>query len=260
LYFNVNFYPGGQLNKYTVLNNRLTPALTYEENISDYYNLLYDTTFSIQVKVDAGIDYNNDDIIENINYPTGYRAVYAYKYEMSEQQYADFLNTLTPAQISTIGIAGSSITLTNGQYFSANPNRACSNADGKKVLAYADWSGLRPMSFLEFNKIDNGPYQPALKNGSTQIANVGSLATSTTTKEQAGATYYGNLDFKGNVYEPVVSLSQSNFTIENGNGQLLANGNHDVLTWLASKILFLEYSSNQTFANKFGFRYIRSAE
>jgi formylglycine-generating enzyme required for sulfatase activity len=63
----------------------------------------------------------------------------------------------------------------------------------------------------------------------------GSFATSTTTRAQAGATYYGILDIAGNLSEQVVGGGSgydfSNFTTANGDGILGADGNANTLGW-----------------------------
>lgn len=112
---------------------------------------------TIKLKGNLGIDSNKDGIIDNLNYPTGFSSFYIMKYELSEQQYADFLNTLTSAQSTGIGIAGRNITLNNGIYNSATPNRSCNSATSNRILAYGDWVGMRPMSFMEFEKAFRGP-------------------------------------------------------------------------------------------------------
>ena len=43
----------------------------------------------------------DDGLPGNTDYPTGYKAFYCMKYEISQGQYADFLNTLTPTQKRT---------------------------------------------------------------------------------------------------------------------------------------------------------------
>ncbi len=102
------------------------------------------------------------------NFPNGYKSFFCMKYEMSQQQYADFLNDLTPIQASQCfqpletfdkspfryDIHLDSV---SGLYVSGNPYVALnvlSYADG---AAYADWAGLRPMTELEFEKICRGP-------------------------------------------------------------------------------------------------------
>ena len=99
-------------NNFPVINNKLSSTLSYNDGTN---------TATIRVKGDAGIDTDNNGTVDNTTYPIGYRAFFCYKYELSEQQYADFLNTLTSTQISTLGVAGTNITLSNGQYFSSRP-------------------------------------------------------------------------------------------------------------------------------------------
>jgi len=102
------------------------------------------------------------------DFPKGYQAIYAMKYELTERQYADFLNTLVPGQAANRYNAahyqkyGYTISKNNGTYDTGHPDRACgflSPADG---YAYADWAGLRPMTELEFEKICRGSGQPAV--------------------------------------------------------------------------------------------------
>ncbi len=52
-----------------------------------------DATLQNGIKVDG-----DGGIADNANYPTGYTAFYCMKYEISQGQYADFLNTLTSTQ------------------------------------------------------------------------------------------------------------------------------------------------------------------
>jgi hypothetical protein len=248
-------------NNFPVVNNKLSPNLEYFDGVG----------VNLRIKGDAGIDSNNDGVIDNTNYPTGFKAFYCYKYEMSEQQYSDFLNTLTAIQITNIGVAGSNISLSNGQYFSSTPNYALVYSNENKLFAYADWCGLRPMTFLEFNKASYGPYLPIFGNraypagGNEQYlsygGNVGSMATSTTDRTTSGATYYGILDFTGSAREPVVSLNYLNFTNQNGNGSLNSQGQTDILNWIGSAIKYIDetYSGNWN-SSVYGFRYVRSAE
>jgi len=101
-------------------------------------------------------------------FPKGYRAIYCMKYELSQQQYVDFLNTLNDEQASNsydrpnYNQYGYTILVNNGVYSTSHPNRACgfiSPADG---FAYADWAGLRPMTELEYEKICRGSNNPVV--------------------------------------------------------------------------------------------------
>jgi hypothetical protein len=257
---------------FPVINTKLTPTLTYSDG----------TSASVRIKGDAGIDTNNDGVIDNTTYPIGYRAFYACKYELSEQQYADFLNTLSAFQISTLGIAGTQITLTNGQYFSSTPNKACENSNSDRFFAFADWSGIRPMTFLEINKASYGPLQPVYlgnniqgyaaggsgygepySNSFSAIKNVGSYANASTTRAQSGTSYYGLLDLTGNVTELVIKLNYFQFNNTNGNGFLNSNGTSDLLNWSNESLVNYDqaqpsYSIVEN--NRTGFRYVRSAE
>jgi hypothetical protein len=315
-----------------VINSRLSPTFSYYDPQNNWQPI------SIKIKGNLGIDYNNDGLVENSNYPTGFLPFYCYKYEMSEQQYADFLNTLTtsqitglriggstislsngqyvtsepdkvldrtsgcnfcysnmsertfveylngftPTEIARVGAAGFNIFISNGQYYSSTPNRACGNGNAFRMLSYADWSGLRPMTFLEFNKASNGPLMPNDLNSSSNtyftsydFKNVGALATSSTsTSKQSGGSYYGIMDLKGNVYEPLVRLNYNSFTNANGNGVIGTNGESNVNNWnydqtttsgminfcnITDGIYYYNNSSSK-YPTCYGFRYVRSAE
>lgn len=257
-----------------IINSRLSPTLVYNDKVSP--------TISLRIKGDAGIDSNNDGLVDNTTYPTGYKAFYVYKYEMSEQQYSDFLNTLSVAQVATLGVAGSTITLINGQYFPSSPNRACGNSIASRVLAYADWSGLRPLSFLEFNKCSYGPFRPAqgmggypawggyggpnedllrgyLNNGDLLDVSRFYSSSSDSSREKAAASFYGVILLTGNAIEPVVRLNQFDFSTQNGNGQLSTGGTHDVTSWSDEMILFVDQVNIFKHERK-GFRFARSVE
>ena len=126
-------------------------------------------------------------------FPMGYNAFYAMKYELSQKQYTDFLNTLTRAQqgtrvttnistdaitniyvmngTSTVGYhntivcpASNNGTTSPITFSTTTPHRACNLISWADVCAYADWAGLRPMTELEFEKACRG-------GGVTPVAN-----------------------------------------------------------------------------------------
>jgi hypothetical protein len=177
------------------------------------------------------LDLNADGTVENTNYPTGYYPFYIFKYEMSEQQYADFLNCLTPTQRANLGVAGSTITQTAEQYYASAPNQVCAGANADRVLAYADWAGLRPMSYLEYQKALNGP---KASNPNGQM--------------------YGIKNLGGSLSEPYVRLSSSQFNRTNhGNGVLSSSGVNDVNGWSAADM-------GTIYGSSAGFRLCRTAE
>ena len=94
-------------------------------------------------------------------FPKGYAGFYCMKYEIVQQQYVDFLNTLTQTQANArkftasdyrYGITGNNV----GSYATTNPYVACNYLNWDDGTAYSDWSGLRPMSELEFEKLAAG--------------------------------------------------------------------------------------------------------
>ncbi len=102
------------------------------------------------------------------------------KYEISQQGYVDFLNSLTQAQATTrkynmtgtdyrYAITGNVV----GSYATTNPFVVCNFISWADLAAYLDWSGLRPMTELEFEKSCRGTL-PAVPNeyawGTTGIA------------------------------------------------------------------------------------------
>ncbi len=138
----------------------------------------------------------------NPDYPTGYGSFYSMKYELSQGQYRDFLNTLTRAQQIQRVVSNISGTTVTNRYVMMNtttpfnrssircnatipatapvnfycdldtdgvPNEAndgewlaCNNLNWADGVAYLDWCGLRPMTELEFEKLCRGPNTPIL--------------------------------------------------------------------------------------------------
>ena len=145
---------------------------------------------------DGGIDHGAAgacDGIDNADFPTGYNAFYIQKYEVTQKQYVDFLNTLNGTQqaqrasATTVGNFLNDDNTTNspqnrggmkvrgapsgsvaglyGNDRSDNDIYGESN-DGQWIAAnwlswmddaaYADWAALRPMTELEFTKAARG--------------------------------------------------------------------------------------------------------
>lgn len=98
-------------------------------------------------------------------FPKGYNAFYCMKYEISQQGYVDFLNSLTQSHANKRKYNGTghryAITgNTAGSYTTVNPCVACNNLNWADLTAYFDWSGLRPLTELEFEKACRGPIAP----------------------------------------------------------------------------------------------------
>lgn len=104
-------------------------------------------------------------------YPKGFAAFYAMKYELTEGQYVDFLNMLTATQAAArfpnlTGNNGHTVDDTGvapDVYVTSAPERPCGGHSPQSLYAYADWSGLRPMSEFEYEKMCRGN-RPAVAN------------------------------------------------------------------------------------------------
>jgi hypothetical protein len=106
------------------------------------------------------------------NWPNGYAAFYCMKYEISQQQYVDFLNSLTPTQsvnrVQSYIYYGSSLGYSRysiigdglGNFSTVLPNVACNFITFNDGKAYSDWAGLRPMTELEYEKACRGNMLP----------------------------------------------------------------------------------------------------
>lgn len=154
----------------------------------------------------------------------------------------------------------------------ANQYVACNYLSWNDVAAYADWAALRPFTELEYEKACRGTASAVADEygwGSTTITQVtgitnggasnetasnsgnglsaygghasvqgpmrcGFAATSTTTRAQAGASYYGVMELSGNLWERSVTIGNATgraFDGGLGNGALDASGNANVTNW-----------------------------
>ncbi len=97
-------------------------------------------------------------------FPKGFRAFYCMKHELSQGQYAAFLNLLTVNQASQRynDPRGWGYTI-SGEYPAHEAGvstRACNFINWPDAAAYADWAGLRPMTEFEFEKACRGTVLP----------------------------------------------------------------------------------------------------
>lgn len=245
-------------------------------------------------------------------FPMGYNSFYCMKYELTQEQYVEFLNSLTYTQQAARVIADPISAA--GTYAFANANRngirisvpgnnaalpavfACdaspgienNSDDGQNIpctylswgdlSAYLDWAALRPMTELEYEKVCRGTMPRVATEyawGSTNLTQVyntlaglvndltasesyspvsngmcaygvntasgaygplraGLFATGSSGRESAGAAYYGAMEMSGNVYERVITTSNTTgtaYTGTCGDGTLLSSGDANVANW-----------------------------
>ena len=122
---------------------------------------------------DAANQQYADDFNDNVSqtlpaaFPKGYNAFYCMKYEISQDQYGEFLAHLSQSQrterTEVIYINNVNVyPIETGNHYAVpeNPYRAMDYMNWADCAAYADWAGLRPMSEMEYEKACRGPEEP----------------------------------------------------------------------------------------------------
>lgn len=157
------------------------------------------------------------------SYPKGFKGFYCMKYEISQEQYADFLNTLSYSQqksrsYSSPNATAGTLALTIGggnrngiiieipgiidgkpavytsnalrdnnlNYLNDGQNRACNLLNWADITAYLDWAALRPMTELEFEKVCRGPLLPVPREfawGTDKIVDANNIINDGTSTE-----------------------------------------------------------------------------
>ena len=154
-------------------------------------------------------------------FPKGYNAFYAMKYEISEGQWVQFLNSLGGAAArtnrdltdnnhknsdnvvnrNTISCSGTPLLCSTQK-----PSRALSYLSWMDLAAFLDWDALRPMTELEFEKMSRGPLVPNAGEfiwGNQTIAPATAISgttedgTETITAPTNANADYGNSTFSG---------------------------------------------------------------
>jgi len=247
-------------------------------------------------------------------FPNGYNAFYVMRYEISQEQYKDFLNSLNRTQqnertetdilmdnfannyvmsnTASLSIRNGIMCLGSGHgttqpitfYCNYDENGAYDEpTDGQNIpcnylnwedgLAYLDWAGLRPITELEFEKACRGNGYPSsddfawgnnvptktssaiinpgetnerVSNSGNALSNYdhdfdsygplrcGFAASSSTSRAQAGASYYGLMEMSGNLSERCITVGTPEgraYTNLNGDGELSGLGEADVSFW-----------------------------
>lgn len=258
--------PGGESGNPPLLKN---VAMATEDLSQVIDNSVVVHTPSVLLGWQRGLAADDGDRWEGMtdeNYPNGYPAFWAMKYEISQEQYVSFLNKLTADQQRArtafqveyfaerdyiFGPDRKHPSCRNGIYLqraSYNnqpmvfgtdyPTLACNYLSPADMLAYADWTGLRPLSEMEYEKLcrafypseavrgeypwnslvvnrlsgitDEGSRTEAPIGGNQNInlggaadgpIRCGAFAVGAGSREQTGATFWGAMDCGGNLSE-----------------------------------------------------------
>jgi formylglycine-generating enzyme required for sulfatase activity len=183
------------------------------------------------------------------DFPKGFKAFYCMKYELTQGQYAAFLNKLTSEQASARYLYTTDHRRTIGgsypNFVASAPDRACHYINWSDDCAYAEWAGLRPMTELEFEKACRGFAQPVPGEGAWGTANytlmsneagtvgsgsetplpatanvlsasgfqgptrAGIFATTLSNRAASGASYWGIMELSGNLFERTITVGNA---------------------------------------------------
>ncbi|TRZ49983.1 MAG: hypothetical protein D4S01_07560 [Dehalococcoidia bacterium] len=192
-------------------------------------------------------------------WPNGYNGFYIAKYEVSQAQYADFLNMLnvTAANTRFPNTTANRQTITHtaenpygSRYTAGSPNRAMNQTSWDDLRAYSSWAALRPLTEMEFEKAargggagnnitypwgSNNPttttyvfdeatisrHYACFNNTSNGPVNVGHYLSGDITRsnEQTGASFYGVTDLAGNNWEHIINCAHPQVP-SNGDGTI----------------------------------------
>lgn len=187
-------------------------------------------------------------------FPKGFKAFYIMKYETTQGQYADFLNSISnAASFARANFGGKgyeqlrgTIKIENGKYVAAARNRPCNFFSWDDACAYADWAALRPLTELEYEKACRGPGKPiaheypwntSVKDRLCRVVTpegdlvwINGLKESNltdTNRDMFGSSYYWVMDLAGSLWERCVTVGDStgrNFKGSHGDGMLANYG------------------------------------
>ncbi len=157
-------------------------------------------------------------------FPKGYAASYVMKYEISQKQLVDFLNTLLRVQQDLCVLNMEAEWVLNGQntndpiyrqgvgasgannigapvhFHTYFPFVASNYLDRSLLYRYLDWSGLRPMSEMEYEKACRGPLPPTGNEYAwgTEVLAITANAYTLTDPGYAGESILTGFDNSGN--------------------------------------------------------------
>ena len=210
----------------------------YLGDASSYKSFAVGDTAAVVIDSESALTLSAKNGMPNVSlaasYPKGYAGFYVMKYETSQEQYVEFLNSLTLDQQKARVTNNNFSAMKRGDYVfgditqpscrngivfieqrkantpvvfgnNLNPNNdlfstddgqtlACNYMSIEDMIAYCSWSGLRPMSELEYEKAcrrfypqvpDKGEYAWNTNNGVNRLNGLGDLNYRGDEREQA---------------------------------------------------------------------------
>ncbi len=210
----------------------------YLGDASSYKSFAVGDTAAVVIDSESALTLSAKNGMPNVSlaasYPKGYAGFYVMKYETSQEQYVEFLNSLTLEQQKARVTNNNFSAMKRGDYvfgdlknpscrngivfveqrtptvpvvfgnnlnpandlFSTNDGQtlACNYMSIEDMIAYCSWSGLRPMSELEYEKAcrrfypqvpDKGEYAWNTNNGVNRLNGLGDLNYRGDEREQA---------------------------------------------------------------------------
>ncbi|MBF0620068.1 MAG: SUMF1/EgtB/PvdO family nonheme iron enzyme [Candidatus Omnitrophica bacterium] len=147
-------------------------------------------------------------------FPKGYAPFYMMKYELTEGQWIDFVNSLSVAaravrDITNASHKNSDAVLSRNTIACSGPSLICATQrphrpvsfiDWQDLAAFLDWAALRPMTELEFEKAARGPYVPLAGEyawGSKDITAADTVSGTSEEGDESVTTPGANARFNG---------------------------------------------------------------
>ncbi|MBP6455713.1 MAG: SUMF1/EgtB/PvdO family nonheme iron enzyme [Chitinophagaceae bacterium] len=247
-----------------------TEANRFRNGASDtYMNITSEAAITVGLGAANIFGYGNSNMAAGsipAAYPKGYNAFWIMKYELSQQSYVDFLNTIdfAAAVDRNMGYTGVHPNIT-----ATNPEWAADAVGTTDLLSWLDWAAMRPFTEFEYEKACRGANILPVANeyawGNTNLIHIngiqnagtasesftsghcnyssgilnrpmrcGAVATITSNRMQSGASYYGVMELSGNVNERAIAAGYTEgraFTGLHGNGNLNVTHTYDVANW-----------------------------
>lgn len=254
------FIPGGSFTLGNPDKQAISRASFYKSDVNGQRDGLYtiQSEAPIDVSPSAGsLYYWSEESLYNGDqkgpvpaaFPKGFQSFYIMKYELTQGQYADFLNSVNTGYTYLRSPIGGldyykkrgGIRIEDGKYTADNPQRPMNFVSFTDGLAFTDWSCLRPITELEYEKAARGGRKPVpyefvwgtdnydelarYVDGNELIMSHGWDESSLTDKTLAvfGASYFWVMDLSGSVWEKVITIGNEigrSFKGSHGDGYL----------------------------------------